>query len=269
MPSLPSIRLPGRKSAGRPGAAPAGKSKGKPKAPPKAKPPKAKRSRADRRAGRRARLTQLRQAFTLTRQRDPKMLPIVIAVFFAVLLLFVLLGILIGHPVFFTIFGVLFGLLAGVSIFGRRAQRAAFSQVEGQPGAAVAVVQSMRGQWEVTPVVAATRNQDVIHRVLGRPGIVLIGEGSPARVTSLLAQERRRISRVASETPVYDLVIGDEDGQVPLRKLQSHMMKLPHNLRQPQVRLLEDRLRALGTAQPPVPKGPMPRNARMPRGRPR
>ena len=120
MPSLPSIRLPGRKSAGRPGAAPAGKSKGKPKA-----PPTAKRSRADRRAGRRARLTQLRQAFTLTRQRDPKMLPIVIAVFFAVLLLFVLLGILIGHPVFFTIFGVLFGLLAGVSIFGRRAQRAA------------------------------------------------------------------------------------------------------------------------------------------------
>lgn len=262
---MPSIRLPGRRST-----APSGRSSkgGKPGTATKGgKPAKVKLPRAERRQRRRARLDQLRQAFTLTRRNDPKMLPIVLAVFFGVLLAFLLLGLLIHHPIYFSIFGVLFGLLAAFSIFGRRAQRAALTQVEGQPGAAVAVVQSMRGQWEVTPVVAVSRSQDVVHRVLGRPGVILIGEGNAARLATLLGQEKRRIARVASETPLYDIVIGDAEGQVPLRKLQVHLTKLPHNLKPAQVRLVGGRLRALGAAKPPIPKGPMPRNARMPRGR--
>jgi len=194
------------------------------------------------------------------------MLPIIIGVFIAVLVLFVLLGVLLHHWVIFTIFGVLFGLLAATSIFGRRAQGAAFAQVEGQPGAAVAVVQSMRGLWNVTPVVAVNRAQDVLHRVTGKPGIILVGEGQPGRLSPLLGQEKRRIGRVAVEIPVYDVIIGDGEGQVPLRKLQSHLMKLPNNLKPAQVREVEGRLRALGAAQPPVPKGPMPRGTRMPRG---
>lgn len=197
------------------------------------------------------------------------MLPIVIGVLFAVVAVFVLLGILLHHTIIFTIFGALFGLLAATSIFGRRAQGAAFARVEGQPGAAVAVVQSMRGLWNVTPVVAVNRTQDVVHRVTGRPGIILIGEGHPARLSQLLGQEKRRVGRVAAETPVYDVVIGEGEGRIALRKLQGHLMKLPHNLKPAQVRQVEGRLRALGTAQPPVPKGPMPRNARVPRGRPR
>lgn len=267
---MPSIRLPGRRSAAAPGRpAKAGKAGAKPKPGKPTKPTKVKVPRAQRRQRRRARLDQLRQAFTLTRRNDPKMLPIIIGVFLGVLLVFLLLGLLIHHPVYFTIFGVLFGLLAAFSVFGRRAQRAALTQVEGQPGAAVAVVQSMRGQWEVTPVVAVSRNQDVVHRVIGRPGVILIGEGNAARLGTLLGQEKRRVARVAAETPLYDIVVGDADGQVPLRKLQVHLTKLPHNLKPAQVRLVEGRMRALGAAKPPVPKGPMPRNARMPRGRPR
>jgi Domain of unknown function (DUF4191) len=263
---MPSIRLPGRRPAapGRSTKAGGAAKRAKP-----AKPAKAKPSRAERRDRRRARVGQLRQAFTLTRRNDPRMLPIVLGVFFGVLALFVLLGVLIHHPIYFTIFGLLLGLLAAFSLFGRRAQRAALSQVEGQPGAAVAVIQSMRGLWEVTPVVAVSRNSDVVHRVIGRPGVILIGEGNAARLGTLLGQEKRRISRVASETPMYDIVIGEEDSQVPLRKLQAHLTKLPHNLKPAQVRLVEGRMRALGAAKPPVPQGPMPRNARTPRGRPR
>lgn len=255
---MPSIRLPGRRSAGPSTKAGSGKP---------AKPVKTKLSRAEKRSRRRARFAQLRQAFTMTRRNDPKMLPIVLGVFFGVLLLFVLFGLLINHPVYATIFGLMFGLLAAFSLFGRRAQRAALSQVEGQAGAAIAVVQSMRGLWNVTPVVAVNRQQDVVHRVTGRPGVVLIGEGNPARLANLIGQEKRRISRVASETPLYDVVIGDDSGQVPLRKLQTHLTKLPRNLKPAQVRGVEGRLRALGTVKPPIPKGPMPRNARMPRGR--
>ena len=266
---MPSIRLPGRRSTAPPGRPSKGGTQTKAAKP--TKPPKVKKvrlPRAERRARRRARFAQLRQAFTLTRKNDPKMLPIVLGVFFGVLLLFVMLGFLFSHPVYFTVFGLLFGLLAGFSLFGRRAQRASLTQVEGQPGAAIAVIQSMRGQWEITPVVAVSRNQDVVHRVIGRPGVILIGEGNAARLGTLLGQEKRRIARVAAETPMYDIVIGEADGQVPLRKLQATLTKLPRNLKPAQVRLVEGRMRALGaTAKPPIPKGPMPRNARMPRGR--
>jgi hypothetical protein len=229
--------------------------------------PSRRAARAQRRAARRERWSQIRQAWGLTRRNDPRMLPIVVAVAVGVLLLFVLLGVLTSQPVLFSIFGVMFALLAGFAVFGRRAQRAAFGQVEGQPGAAVAVVQSMRGMWLVTPVVAANRNQDVVHRVVGRPGVVLVGEGNPARLGHLIGQEKKRIGRVAADTPVYDVVVGNGDGQVPLRKLQNHLMKLPRNLKPAQARAVEDRLKALGSAKPPMPQGPVPRAARIPRGR--
>lgn len=285
---MPSIRLPGRRSTAPPGrssqggGAKAGSTKagaavgsttiasGKGGKPGKVgKPAKVKVPRAQRRAARRAKFSQFRQAFVLTRKNDPKMLPILLGIFFGVLAIFLLLGVLINHPFYATFFGLMFALLAAFSFFGRRAQRAALSQVEGQPGAAIAVVQSMRGQWNITPVVAVNRDQDVVHRVIGRPGVILIGEGNPVRVRTLMGQEKRRVSRVAAETPMYDVVIGDADGQVALRKLQVHLTKLPRNLKPAQVRLVEGRMRALGAAKPPVPKGPMPRNTRMQRGRPR
>lgn len=195
------------------------------------------------------------------------MVPIVVAIAVGVFAVMLLIGFLVGLPVYFGVLGVLAGLLAGLSVFGRRAQRAAYAQVEGQPGAAVAVVQSMRGFWRVTPMVAFNRNQDVVHRVLGRPGVILVGEGNSARVGQLLVQEKRRVSRVAAEAPVYEVVVGDAKDQVPLRRLQAHLTKLPRNLKPAQVREVEARMRALGAAQPPIPKGPMPRNLRMPRGR--
>ena len=82
-------------------------------------------------------------------------------------------------------------------LFGRFAQSAQYSAIEGQPGAAAAILQSMRGDWTVTPAVSANRNMDVVHRAVGRPGVVLVGEGSPSRLPSLLAAEKKRISRVA------------------------------------------------------------------------
>lgn len=227
--------------------------------------PAGRSARRERTAGRTA---QLRAAFTLTRQNDPKMLPLALGTALGVLVLFVLIGVLIGHPVYFTIIGILFSLMAATIVFGRRAATAAFAQVEGQLGAAAAVLQSMRGNWRVTPVVAVNpRGRDLVHRVVGRPGIVLVGEGAPQRVAQLISQERKKVTRVAADTPVYEVQAGDEDGQVPLRKLQNHMAKLPRNIKPAAVNALEARLRALGGATVPIPKGPMPKGGRVPRGR--
>lgn len=196
------------------------------------------------------------------------MLPLVLGATVAVLAAFVLLGILLHHPIYFSVIGVLLSLMAATIVFGRRASAAAFTQIEGQPGAAAAVLQSMRGNWRVTPVVAVNpRGRDLVHRVVGRPGIVLVGEGSPVRVASLMSQERKKVGRVAAETPVYEVQAGDEDGQVPLRKLQTHLAKMPRNLKPAQVNALEARMRALGGATVPIPKGPLPNSGKIPRGK--
>jgi hypothetical protein len=100
--------------------------------------------------------------------------------------------------------------------------------------------------------------------VLGRPGVILVGEGSPQRVRPLMAQEKKRVARVVGDTPIYDVILGDDEGEVPIRKLNNHVVKLPRNLTQAQVNALEKRMAALGgTKAAPLPKGPMPTRARL------
>jgi hypothetical protein len=122
----------------------------------------------------------------------------------------------------------------------------------------------MRGNWTVTPAIAGNRNMDIVHRVVGRPGVILVGEGSPSRLPSLLAAEKRRMSRIAHNLPIYDIQVGDAEGQIPIKRLQKHLMKLPRNLKGQAVAELNFRLNALPAALQ-MPKGPMPRTGRMPK----
>jgi hypothetical protein len=212
------------------------------------------------------RLSQIRAAYSMTRKVDRMVGLVTAAAGFLVLAVAVTIGFVIGHPIYVGILGVLFGVLAATIVFGKRAEKAAFSQVEGQPGAAAAALNMLRRGWTVTPAVAVTRNQDLVHRAVGRPGVVLIGEGSPTRVGNLLAAEKKKVARYIPEIPVYDVQAGNESGQVPLRQLNKHLMKLPRNLKNAQVSEVNRRLKPLGTMNLPIPKGPMPRSVRMPRG---
>ena len=210
------------------------------------------------------RLKQMRLVAGLVNRQNPKALPIVVGSALGIIAVFVIVGLLLNLLVLLVPLGVLLGLLAGVILFGRFAQSAQFATIEGQPGAAAAVLENMRGNWTVTPAIAANRNMDVVHRLVGRPGVVLIGEGSPARLASLLAAEKKRVARVAYEVPVFEFQVGDEENQIPLGKLQRKVMRLPRNLKAPAVSDLNHRLRAL---QPTLqaPKGPLPKNVRQPR----
>jgi hypothetical protein len=170
--------------------------------------------------------------------------------------------------IYFTFIGLPVGLIAALVVFGRRAERAAYAQVEGQPGAGAAVIQNMRG-WTITPAVAANRQQDIVSRAVGRPGVVLIGEGDPSRLVPLLTTERKRIARFVPDVPIRELSVGLHADQVPLRRLQKSMTKLPKDLKPAQVTELRQRLGALGglMQQMPIPKGPMPKGGRIPRGK--
>jgi hypothetical protein len=200
----------------------------------------------------------LKQAYTLTRKNDPKLPWIMLIAFVAVAAVVELLGILFSLPLVFIPVAILFGALAALIVFGRRAQGSAYRQVEGQPGAAAWVLDGMRGDWRVSAGVAGTRELDAVHRVLGRPGVILVGEGSPGRVRGMIAQEKKRIARVIGDTPIYDVVVGDGEGQIPLPKLSSHIMKLPRNISAAELNTLARRMAALGGQRMPVPGGPMP-----------
>ena len=205
----------------------------------------------------------IKQAYSLTRKNDPKLPWIMLICFVAVAAVIELIGILVGSPFVFLPLALIAGALAALVIFGRRAQGSAYRQVEGQPGAAAWVLEGMRGDWRVTSGVAGTQQMDAVHRVLGRPGVILVAEGVPARVRGLLAQEKKKVARVVGDTPIYDIVVGDEEGQVPLRKLSSHVMKLPRNLSAAEVNSLGRRISALGGSRMPLPGGPLPGGKQM------
>ena len=214
-------------------------------------------------------LGQLKMAYDIARQTDPK-LPLWMGLTFGgILAVCLVIGIASGGVasiILWVILGLVAGVLATMILLSRKVNGAVFSQLDGQPDAAARVLSGMRGAWTVTPAVGIDKDQNLVHRVVGRCGVVLVAEGrSPSRMKQMLVAEKRNVARVAAETPVYEVIVGDETGQIPLKKLQNHLQKLPRNLRPPQVRALSARMRALKST-PPMPKGPMP-TGRMPRNR--
>jgi hypothetical protein len=215
------------------------------------------------------RIKQIRMVAGIVHKGNPRALPLVALAGVGTAAVVIVIGYFVGLIYPFIPLGVLFGLLAAMFLFGRFATSAQYAAVEGQPGGAAAILQSLRGGFTTTPAIAANRNMDVVHRTVGKPGVILVGEGSPARLPSLLAAEKKRIARIASQIPIYDFQVGDGEGQIPIRQLNKKIMKLPRNLRGQEVADLNFRLGML-PQQLQMPKGPVPRSARMPKApRPR
>jgi hypothetical protein len=222
-----------------------------------------KEAARERRAASKAKRRQIFEAFKMQRRDDKKLVPLMVGAFLLSVLVVFGLGLIFGMQWLLLPVGIAIGVLAAISIFGRRVQRSVYAKAEGQPGAAGWALDNMRGQWRVTPGVAGTTHLDAVHRVIGRPGVILVAEGVPHRVKGLLAQEKKRTARVVGKTPIYDVVVGDDEGQVPLGKLQRHLMRLPRNISAAEMDSLETRLAALGSRTAAMPKGPMPAGAKM------
>jgi Domain of unknown function (DUF4191) len=224
-------------------------------------------AQAARKAASKQRRGQLWQAFNLQRKDDKRLIPYMVAAFVLIVAASVGVGIWAGGLTMITLIplGIVLGGLVAFIIFGRRAQKSVYRKAEGQTGAAAWALDNLRGKWRVTPGVAATGHFDAVHRVLGRPGVILVGEGSAARVKPLLAQEKKRTARLVGEVPIYDIVVGNGDGEIPLAKLERHMTKLPANISVKQMDALESRLAALGTRAGAgvMPKGPLPNAGKM------
>ncbi|WP_164494913.1 DUF4191 domain-containing protein, partial [Streptomyces sp. ADI98-12] len=173
------------------------------------------------------RIKQIAQTYKMAKRVDPKIGLVIAAVGIVTFGVLLAIGFLVGHPVYLGILGFVLAFLAMAIIFGRRAEKAAFSQMEGQPGAAAAVLDNIGRGWTTTPAVAVNRSQDVVHRAVGKAGIVLVAEGNPNRVKGLLAAEKKKMARIVVDVPVHDIVVGTGEDQVPLKKVRTTMLKYP------------------------------------------
>ncbi|WP_210651507.1 DUF4191 domain-containing protein [Nocardioides sp. SYSU D00065] len=209
---------------------------------------------------------QIMQTYEMAKRSDPRLGWIIVGTF--------LVGAALGFGVMWVLPGdglvgwimavvgaLLIGMLFALLVFGRRAQKAAYTQMEGQPAAAAGALQMLRRGWKVDPVVGFTKQQDVVHRVVGPPGIVLVGEGTSAtRVKQLLVTERRKHERVAYGVPIHEVVCGRGEGEVPLPQLVRHVQKLGRSVKPAEMTDILQRLKALDAQRGklPLPKGPIP-----------
>jgi hypothetical protein len=209
----------------------------------------------------------IRDNYRMAKEHDPKLGWILLGIL--ALGIAITLGLIaaFGNPWTWAIVGSSATIVVLSLVFSRRAMSSAYRSIEGQPGAAVAVVQNMtKVGWTITPAVAANKQQDLVHRAIARPGIVLIGEGTSPALAGLMATERKRTARFVSEAPISEIIIGSEEGQVAIAKLDKHLRKMPKVLAPGEVTTLRKRLDALASAPVPIPKGPMPKSGRVPRG---
>ena len=209
-------------------------------------------------------LAVVKDAYKLVKKDSPFAIIWCLLVFALILVFGVIIGNNLGHPIYAGFLSLPLAFLAGFFLFTRFANTAAFASIEGQVGAGASVLMSIRRGFITTPAVNVNRDQDMVHRVSSKAGIILVGEGGFG-VKSLMQDERRKMERFLSGVPVSEVVVGDNQGQVSIRKLQKHLKKLPKKLNTVQLREVRARLRSVGGLNLPMPKGPMPTNIRMPR----
>jgi hypothetical protein len=209
-------------------------------------------------------LKQLPVAIKFTAKRDKLFVPLAVVAALIPLGAGITVGLL-GFGWLWMAAAVMGALLGVMIVLNLRANKAMMTEYEGQPGAAAQLLQSMRGDWRIRPAFSSTTTFDMVHVVIGRPGVILIGEGTPSRLRSMMGQEKRRLAKIIGSTELHEFVVGNDEGQVPLAKLRTTLMKLPRTITGKEVNALDTRLTALA-ARTNLPKGAIPKNMRPPKG---
>ena len=201
-----------------------------------------------------------RDAYKVTKQVKP-WIPLALAGIFALTwALSTGLGDTFLNPYYAGFVSLPLAALLTLLFFTRQAGSASYAAIEGQIGAGASVLMAIRKGWTTTPAVSVSRNQDMVHRSVGRAGIVLTGEGTQS-VRQMMADEKKKAERFAPGVPIIEILVGKEDGRIPIQKLQRHMRRLPKKLTAHQMREVRARLKAVGGMSMPIPKGPMPTRA--------
>ncbi len=230
-------------------------------------------ARAAKRAKSRETRSQLWQAFNIQRKEDKLLVPLMVLSVVGVAALFFLIGLAWGGQWFMLVLGIGLGAVLAMYLFSRRLEKTMYDRVGDQPGAAGWALDNLRNTvgivWHTKQGVAMNRSLSaIVHRVVGNPGIVLVAEGNTNAAKELVNQQKRRLDRLAGDIPVYEMYVGDGEGQVPLKNLQRELLKLPRNYRKNEVYSVNAKIEAMdtiGSSQPGggLPKGPLPKGGNL------
>ena len=224
-------------------------------------------------AKRTGRIKQMIEIYRTTRVRDRNLTLMLLVSFLAPLVASLLLAWLLPGSwlnwVVWPLSGVLVGILLVMIVLGRRAEKAAYQQIDGRPGAVGAVVQgALRRSWRGSEVpVSINRNQDAVYRVVGRGGVVLISEGSRARTQRMAADEERKVKRALRNVEVVHLYVGPDGDGIPLHKLSRSLVKPKPKMSRAEVTAVYNRLSSLQATPIGIPKGMDPNRVRSQRPR--
>lgn len=221
------------------------------------------------------RIKQMFDVFQMTRKYDNRAIWFMLLGGVPPIVLGFLLGFLLPNSnllseISYPIIGLLAGILIAMIILGRRAERAAYSQIEGQAGAVGAVLKnSVRRGWQTSemPVNVSPRTQDAVYRAIGRGGVALIGEGPKSRTQRMLDDERRTVARILPNVPVTFLYVGPDADSIPLYKLAGRLQRIKPALRKAEVLAVSNRLASLSKPPVGIPKGIDPNRLRAQRPR--
>ena len=220
------------------------------------------------------RFKQLLRVYRVTAKSDPSsawmaLLGFLVAVGIGLLLGFVFNSGSIWGIALWTITGATSGLLVAMIIMSKRAERNAYMRIEGQPGAAGAVLDSqIRRSWRASPMPVAIngKTKDAVYRMVGPAGVVLIGEGYGAKLSQMLDDEARKIQRVAPGVTTHKLRLTLDDSGVRLHSLLKSVYKLKKSMTRAEVSAVANRLSSLGSGSAlPIPKGIDPMKVRAPK----
>jgi uncharacterized membrane protein YuzA (DUF378 family) len=213
--------------------------------------------------------------FQMTRKYDNRAIWFMLLGFIPPIVVGAILGFLLPpvtllSEISYPIVGLFAGVLLVLIILGRRAERAAYSQIEGQAGAVGAVLKnSVRRGWQTSemPVNVSPRTQDAVYRAIGRGGVALIGEGPKSRTQRMLDDERRTVARILPNVPVTFLYVGPDADSIPLYKLAGRLQRIKPALRKAEILAVSNRLASLTKPPVGIPKGIDPNRLRAQRPR--
>lgn len=207
---------------------------------------------------------QIADVFRMTRKFDPSIVWWMVGAVVAALLVGLIIGLLTGSPVLWTLMFIPLGLLAAIIIMNKKAEKAAFAQIDGRPGAAGATLSQLGRGWVVEddPVAVNPRTQETVFRAIGKAGVVLVADGDYNRAKKLADKQRKHLERFLPNVEIRTVQVGHGPSEVELHEVKSTIKRMKKTLNRHEIRAIEQRISSLPVNNLGIPKGVDPNKMR-------
>ncbi|MFZ4117176.1 MAG: DUF4191 family protein [Rhodoluna sp.] len=208
--------------------------------------------------------SQFREQVRFLKDADPKAVPLGILFGSLMFLAILTVGVFISNfqflgIVIWAILAIVTGYLTLLLTMTRRANTAIFKKYENEPGRISITVGTLtRRKWKGTnqPVAINARTKDMVFRIVGPAGVVLMAEGNRTSAKALLEEERRKVQRLASGVTVHTFYSAQDGDGVPLGQLHKKVSRLKRTLNRAEIRAVQNRLASIDSRSGlPIPKG--------------